>query len=111
MGVGAVVHTLNPRLFPADLEYIINHAQDKVLLLDLTFVELIQKLRPKLPSVKAYIIMTDAAHMPRQPPKVMFLREFSITHRHQISLHSSVGLFVHSIHHIAFCVALSLTSQ
>ena len=66
MGIGAIVHTLNPRLFLADLEYIINHAQDKVLLLDLTFVELIKKLQPKLKSVKAFVVLTDISHMPKQ---------------------------------------------
>lgn len=73
MGVGAIVHTLNPRLFLPDLEYIINHAQDKVLLLDLTFVELIKKLQPQLKSVKAFIIMTDAAHMPKTGLEVLWL--------------------------------------
>ena len=66
MGIGAIVHTLNPRLFLSDLEYIVNHAQDKVLLLDLTFVEIIKKLQPKLRSVKAFIVMTDSAHMPKE---------------------------------------------
>lgn len=66
MGIGAIVHTLNPRLFLSDLEYIINHAQDKILLLDLTFVELIKKLQPKLKSVKAFIVLTDISHMPKQ---------------------------------------------
>ena len=66
MGIGAIVHTLNPRLFVPDLEYIINHAQDKVLLLDLTFVDLIKKLQPKLKSIKAFIVLTDSSHMPKQ---------------------------------------------
>ena len=70
MGVGAIVHTLNPRLFLADLEYIVNHAQDKVLLLDLTFVELIKKLQPKLKSVKAFVVLTDSWHMPKEGREV-----------------------------------------
>ncbi len=66
MGIGAIVHTLNPRLFLPDLEYIINHAQDSILLLDLTFVELIKKLQPKLKTVKAFVVLTDALNMPEQ---------------------------------------------
>jgi acyl-CoA synthetase (AMP-forming)/AMP-acid ligase II len=44
MGIGAVCHTLNPRLFLADLEYIINHAEDCVILYDITFIDLINKV-------------------------------------------------------------------
>jgi acyl-CoA synthetase (AMP-forming)/AMP-acid ligase II len=65
MGQGAVVHTLNPRLFIEQLDYIINHAQDQWLFLDLTFVPLLEKLQDKLATVKGFIIMTDAAHMPK----------------------------------------------
>ena len=70
MGIGAVCHTLNPRLFPKDLTYIANHAEDCVLVFDLTFLELVEALRPHLKTVKAYVIMTDAAHMPKDCPKV-----------------------------------------
>ncbi len=63
MGLGAVCHTLNPRLFLADLEYIINHAEDKVLMLDLDLAGLIAKLRPKLPTVQHLIVLTDRKHM------------------------------------------------
>jgi fatty-acyl-CoA synthase len=65
MGLGAVCHTLNPRLFPEQLVYIANHAEDKYLFTDLTFVPLVEKLAPMLKSVKGYIIMTDRAHMPK----------------------------------------------
>ena len=44
-GMGAVLHTVNPRLFPEQLEYIINHAEDTVLFFDLSFVALVEKLR------------------------------------------------------------------
>jgi acyl-CoA synthetase (AMP-forming)/AMP-acid ligase II len=44
MGIGAVCHTLNPRLFLADLEYIINHAEDCVILYDITFIDLVNKV-------------------------------------------------------------------
>ncbi len=63
-GIGAICHTVNPRLFPDQIEFIINHAEDKVLLVDLTFADLVKGLLPKLPSVRAVIIMTDKEHMP-----------------------------------------------
>ena len=63
MGLGAICHTLNPRLFLADLEYIVNHAEDKVLMLDLDLAALIAKLRPKLPTVQHLIVLTDRQHM------------------------------------------------
>jgi fatty-acyl-CoA synthase len=64
MGIGAICHTLNPRLFAEQLVYIINHAEDKILFIDLTFVPLAEALAAKLPSIKKYIILTDEAHMP-----------------------------------------------
>jgi fatty-acyl-CoA synthase len=64
-GMGGILHTVNPRLFPEQLDYIINHAEDKYLLVDTTFVPLLEALQSKLPSVKGYIIMTDEAHMPQ----------------------------------------------
>src|SRR3982751_2083273 len=65
MGVGAVYHTINPRLFPEQIIYIVNHAEDRILLLDLTFVPLMEKLQEKLPTVQRFVILTDAAHMPQ----------------------------------------------
>ena len=63
-GIGAVCHTINPRLFADQLAYIVNHAQDKVLLLDLTFVPLAEKMAADWPAVRHYVVMTDRAHMP-----------------------------------------------
>ncbi|MGL4975864.1 MAG: AMP-binding protein, partial [Bosea sp. (in: a-proteobacteria)] len=63
-GIGAVTHTVNPRLFEDQIVWIINHAEDRMLFLDLTFVPLIEKLAERLPTVERYIILTDAAHMP-----------------------------------------------
>ena len=63
-GMGAVCHTINPRLFPEQIIYIVNHAEDKYMLVDLTFVPLIEKVRDQIPNVKGFVIMTDAAHMP-----------------------------------------------
>ena len=64
MGMGAVCHTLNPRLFPEQLVYIANHAEDKYLFLDLTFVPLIAKIQDMCPGIKGFVVMTDRAHMP-----------------------------------------------
>ena len=63
-GVGAVCHTINPRLFPEQISYIANHAEDSVIFLDLTFVEMAEALAGGLKSVKGYVILTDEAHMP-----------------------------------------------
>jgi fatty-acyl-CoA synthase len=64
-GVGAVYHTINPRLFPDQIIYIINHAEDRLFFIDLTFVPLMEKLQDKLPSVQRFVVLTDAAHMPQ----------------------------------------------
>ncbi|NBR78661.1 MAG: long-chain-fatty-acid--CoA ligase, partial [Alphaproteobacteria bacterium] len=63
-GIGAVYHTLNPRLFPDQLTYIINHAQDQLILTDLTFLPILEGLADDIPNVKGIIVLTDAAHMP-----------------------------------------------
>ena len=65
MGIGAVCHTLNPRLFPEQLVYIINHAADRIIFVDLTFVPLLDAILPHCPSVERVVIMTDAEHMPQ----------------------------------------------
>jgi fatty-acyl-CoA synthase len=64
MSAGLVVHTLNPRLFAEQLVYIINHAENRYVFLDLTFVPLLESLQDRLKGVKGYVIMTDPAHMP-----------------------------------------------
>jgi len=64
MGVGAVYHTVNPRLFPEQIAWIVNHAEDRVLMTDLTFVPLMEKLASQLKPIERYVVLTDAAHMP-----------------------------------------------
>lgn len=64
MGAGGVYHTLNPRLFPEQLAWIMNHAEDKAIFVDLTFVPLLEKLAPMVKSLRRVIVFTDAAHMP-----------------------------------------------
>jgi fatty-acyl-CoA synthase len=63
-GMGAVLHTVNPRLFPQQIEYIVNHAGDRCLLFDTGFLPLVEQLAPRLESVRRFIALTDAAHMP-----------------------------------------------
>ena len=60
-GIGAVLHTVNPRLFPEQLTYIINHAEDTLLFYDAAFVPLVDKLKPELPTVKHFVMLADEA--------------------------------------------------
>jgi len=64
-GIGAVLHTINPRLFPEQIVYIANHAEDRVLFTELTFVPLLEAIVDQLTSVEAIVIMTDREHMPQ----------------------------------------------
>jgi fatty-acyl-CoA synthase len=64
-GMGAVCHTINPRLFPEQVTYIVNHAEDQYVFFDLTFVPLIEKLAPHCKGVRGWVAMTDKAHMPQ----------------------------------------------
>ncbi len=63
-GMGAVCHTINPRLFPDQIAYIVNHARDKVIFADPGFVPVLESLAGQLQGVTAWVIMTDEAHMP-----------------------------------------------
>jgi fatty-acyl-CoA synthase len=63
-GSGAVCHTINPRLFPEQIAYIVNHAEDVCIFFDLSFLPLVEALAPQCPGVKNWIAMTDRAHMP-----------------------------------------------
>jgi fatty-acyl-CoA synthase len=64
MGIGAVCHTLNPRLFPEQLTWIINHAEDRIIFTDLTFVPVLEEILAKCPTVEHVVVMTDAGQMP-----------------------------------------------
>ncbi len=63
-GIGAIYHTVNPRLFAEQIVWIMNHAEDRIVFVDLTFVPLLEAVADKLPTVERYIVLTDAAHMP-----------------------------------------------
>lgn len=64
MGIGAVLHTINPRLFPEQIAYIANHAEDKMLFLDTTFLPLIEKVQDQLKTIERYVIYCAADAMP-----------------------------------------------
>ncbi len=63
-GMGAVINTVNPRLFGEQIVYISNHAENVALFFDATFIPLVEKLAPQLKSIRHYVLMTDKAHMP-----------------------------------------------
>lgn len=63
-GAGYVCHTINPRLFPEQLVFIINHAEDRLIFTDVMFVPLLEKILPHIGGVEGFVIMTDEAHMP-----------------------------------------------
>ena len=63
-GMGAVCHTVNPRLFPPQIAFIVDHAEDRVLFVDPTFVPLVEALADQLTTVEAFVVMTDEANMP-----------------------------------------------
>jgi fatty-acyl-CoA synthase len=65
LGAGAVYHTINPRLFTEQIVYIVNHAEDRVMMADISFVPLLESMAGKLPSIERYILLTDKPNMPK----------------------------------------------
>jgi acyl-CoA synthetase (AMP-forming)/AMP-acid ligase II len=63
-GSGAVLHTLNPRLHPDQVVWIADHAEDQILFFDLTFLPLVEAVASRVKTIKAFVLMTDRAHMP-----------------------------------------------
>ncbi|GKT26946.1 fatty-acid--CoA ligase [Acidovorax sp. SUPP3334] len=63
-GSERVMHTINPRLHPDQVAWIINHAEDKVLCFDLTFLPIVQAVHAKCPTVKHWVALCDAAQLP-----------------------------------------------
>ncbi|MEP7247607.1 MAG: long-chain-fatty-acid--CoA ligase [Gammaproteobacteria bacterium] len=75
-GLGAVLHTANPRLFPEQLEYIINHAEDRYLFFDVCLLPLVEKLAPKLTTIKAFIVLADKEQVPANSlPNLLYYEE------------------------------------
>jgi len=64
-GMGAVCHTINPRLFPEQVAYIINHAEDSYIFFDITFAPLIEGLVAHCPKVRGWVAMCGHAHLPQ----------------------------------------------
>ena len=71
LGIGAIYHTVNPRLFPEQITWIINHAEDRIVFVDLTFVPLLEAIRDQLKTIETIVILTDADHMPNTKLKVI----------------------------------------
>jgi fatty-acyl-CoA synthase len=65
MGIGAVYHTLNPRLFPEQIAWIMNHAEDRLLFVDLTFMPIVEKIAASVKTLEKIVVLTDGAHMPQ----------------------------------------------
>ena len=70
-GFGAVCHTINPRLFPDQIAYIVNHADDAYVLFDTTFAPLVDGLAPQCPKVRGWIALADEAHLPAMQTPVL----------------------------------------
>ncbi|MDE1007042.1 MAG: AMP-binding protein, partial [Paraburkholderia fungorum] len=70
-GFGAVCHTINPRLFPDQIAYIVNHADDAYVLFDTTFAPLVDALAPQCPKVRGWIALADEAHLPKMQTPVL----------------------------------------
>jgi fatty-acyl-CoA synthase len=77
MGMGAVLHTVNPRLFPEQIAWIINHAEDKILFFDTTFAPIVEKIAPQLKTVQIYVALTDRDHLPKASvPQLVAYEDF-----------------------------------
>ena len=64
-GSGRVLHTINPRLHPSQIAWIMNHAEDQVLCFDLSFMPLVQAVHDQCPTVKKWVALCDADHLPQ----------------------------------------------
>jgi fatty-acyl-CoA synthase len=63
-GLGAVCHTVNPRLAHDDIAYILNHAEDSLVFADLSFTAILEAVLPRVPSVKAVVLLCEPGEMP-----------------------------------------------
>ena len=84
-GSGAVLHTINPRLHPEQISYIINHAEDQYLLFDITFLPIIEAIAAHCPSVKGYIMMAERSYLPAQTsiPNLLCYEDLLAAHSDQ----------------------------
>jgi fatty-acyl-CoA synthase len=70
-GIGAITHTINPRLFPEQVTWIINDADDAYVLFDLSFLKLVEGVAPLCKGVRGWVAMTDRGHMPESSLKLL----------------------------------------
>src|SRR5262245_572816 len=76
-GIGAIWHAINPRLIPAQISYIVNHARDSALFFDASFLPLVEKVAGELPSVRLFVLMADRSSMPQTTlPDLVSYEEF-----------------------------------
>ena len=71
-GIGAICHTINPRLSSEQMTYVVNHAEDKIIFLDLTFIPIIEAHLDKFPSSTKYVLMADKETMPNVKFQMLF---------------------------------------
>ena len=64
-GIGAICHTINPRLFPEQIVYIVDHAEDRQIFFDLDFLGLVETLSARCPSVRRWVALCDREQLPR----------------------------------------------
>jgi fatty-acyl-CoA synthase len=74
-GLGAILHTINPRLHPDQVAWVANHAEDSLLLFDITFAELVAQTAPAMETVKTLVALTDRAHLPAAAPTTSLIYE------------------------------------
>lgn len=76
-GGGMVCHTINPRLFPEQLVYVINNAQDKAIFFDKTFLSIVSNIRDRLETVEEFVLMSEPdEEIAAQFPGLLFYEEF-----------------------------------
>ncbi len=81
MGIGAVLHTVNLRLFSDQIAWIINHAEDRVLFFDVTFIKLVESIAPSLNTVELFVVLSDRDHMPKSSlPGLIAYEDFILGH-------------------------------
>jgi len=74
-GIGAVLHTINPRLHGDQIVWVANHAEDSVLFFDITFAGQVAELAGRMPTVRTLVAMTDRAHLPADAPDTALVYE------------------------------------
>ena len=84
-GLGAITHTINPRLFPEQLDYIINHAEDKLIFIDITFLPLLDALKDRISSVEKIVVLCNDAELPESSLDLISYESFIEGHSEEYS--------------------------